>query len=128
MNTMDQAPSQSPATRSMPTNLQIVLDALRATKRIPCPPPQLGLPAHMHCGNIHHFLVEERVGGWVSNIVFKNVPEGQPDSIGTPDADPFSTQQEAFLAGARTVCLLFTGSPDLPFFIAGEKLICVAYG
>jgi hypothetical protein len=112
----------------MATNLQIVLDALKATKRIPCPPPQLGLPVHMHRDNILHFLVEEHGGGWVSNIVFENVPEGQPDSIGTPDAHPFSTQQEAFLAGARTVCLLVTGSPDLPFFLAEGRLTCVAYG
>lgn len=128
MNTTDQAHRQSPAAHSDPTILQIVMDALRATQRMPCPPPQLNLPAHMHRGNLLNMLVEEHRGGWVSNIVFEHVPKGQPDSIGTPDAHPYPTQQEAFLAGAKLICLLVTGSQDLPFFISDGKLICVAYG
>jgi hypothetical protein len=82
---------------------------------------------YMTRDNIEHLYIDEVDGGWVGNITFHNVSPGCPNSIGTPDAQPFPTRQQAFLAGARIVCDLFTGSRDLPFFACGDTLITVAY-
>ena len=109
------------------TLLQTVLDALRATGRIPPERPQLDLPDHFHRDNLLDFYLEQSGDGWAANISFRHIPPGGPDTLGTPDAFPLPEQQ-AFLAGAALVCEIVTGSPELPFFLAGDKLIVVSHG
>ena len=107
--------------------VNFVLCALEEKGRIPFKSPELAYPAQFTRDNIADFCVEQRKGGWVANIVF-DVPKGQPDVIGTPDADPFASFQDAFMAGASILCHVVTGSPELPFFQAGDKLMCAFYG
>ena len=49
--------------------------------------------------NFHAFVVAKRSGGWVADLVFKNLPKDFPDVIGTPDRSPCATYEDAFLAG-----------------------------
>jgi hypothetical protein len=109
-----------------PDLLALVLSALEAKNRIPEYRPTLSLPSHFNRDTICEFYLERKPGGWVGNVAFKNVPAGTPDVIGTPEAFPFQTEADAFLAGASIICEIVTGSPELPFFLAGDKLICVA--
>ncbi|MBU0781028.1 MAG: hypothetical protein KKC72_13420 [Alphaproteobacteria bacterium] len=111
-----------------PTMLEIVMTALKATGRIPAIAPPTGLPPYFHRDNITDFYLEEHSGGWVANIAFSCVPPGLNNTIGTPDALPLPTERDAFLMGAMLVCELVTGSHDLPFFLAGHKLIVFAQG
>ena len=107
--------------------LALVMAALKAKGRIPCKKPA-SFPAHLNRDNIEAFYLEQKpCGGWVGNVAFENVPAGQPDVIGTPEAYPFKTQDEAFMAGAAIVCEIVTGSRELPFFQAGGRLICAVY-
>ncbi len=107
--------------------LQLVLAALVATHRIPAEAPRIGLPDYYHRDNLLDFYLEQKGGKWVGNSGFQNVPSGEPDVIGTPEARPFNTATEAFLAGASILCDIVTGSPELPFFLAGDKLMCAAW-
>lgn len=103
----------------------LVMAALHAKGRIPCPAPQSDLPPHFDREDIVGFYLEKHPGGWVPNIGFRNVPPGLPNTVGTPDAEPFATESDAFLAGAELLCRIVTGSEELPFFVAGDKLIAV---
>ena len=110
-----------------PDLLALVMRALEAKGRIPKRRPTSSAPSYFNRDNIHEFYIEKKAGGWAGNIAFKNVPAGFPDVIGTPDATPYKTPREAFLHGAAIVCAIVTGSSELPFFEAGDKLICVTY-
>lgn len=110
-----------------PDLLALIMSALEAKGRIPKRRPVSSDPSYFNRDNIDEFYLEEKPGGWVGNIAFKNVPAGFPDVIGTPDATPYETPREAFLHGAAIVCEIVTGSSELPFFEAGDKLICVVY-
>jgi len=108
------------------TMLDCILDALKATNRTIRTGPHPFLPLHFTADNLADFRTQKLPGGWVADIYFRDVPRGEPDAIGTPDAHPFKTEQEAFLAGASRLCALLTGSPELPFSIVGGKLVVVA--
>jgi hypothetical protein len=110
-----------------PDLLALVMRALEAKGRIPKRRPTSSAPAYFNRDNIDEFYIEKKAGGWVGNIAFKNVPPGCPDVMGTPDATPYETPREAFMRGAAILCLIVTGSSELPFFEAGDQLICVAY-
>ena len=108
--------------------LALVIAALDAKGRIPVLQPASSGPAYFHRDNLDEFYVVQKPGGgWVGNVAFKNVPAGQPDVIGTPEASPYATQEEAFMAGAAIICAIVTGSRELPFFFAGDNLICAVY-
>ncbi len=111
-----------------PSLLAVVLTALEATGRLTSPPPVSDLPAHFNRDNFRHLHIDERPGGWVANVEFRDIPAGKPDCIGTPERAPFADPRDAFLAGAALVCKIATGSPELPFFVQDGQLICVAYG
>lgn len=107
--------------------LQLVLDALRAKGRLPCKPPVIDHPTYLRLANMESLYLEQHPGGWVANIGFRNVPKGMPNTIGTSDAAPLPTREAAFMIGAALVCGIATGSCELPFFVAGDQLICVAH-
>jgi hypothetical protein len=109
------------------TYLDLVLTALNASGRIPRQRPELGLPAYFNRDNLDSLYLEEHPGGWVANIAFRNVPPWAPDTVGTPDAFPFPSRDEAFIAGARIVCQIVTGSTELPFLAANGNLIAFGY-
>lgn len=111
-----------------PTHLELIRDALTATGRLPCKRPRLGMPAHFTFENMENLHVERHGAGWVANIQFSKVPKGKPDCVGTPDAAPFKDQEQALMAGMALVCLLATGSPELPFVKVGKTLVVPAYG
>ena len=123
-------PTVSPRSSNNPddlSNLEFIRDALTATGRLPCKRPHLGMPAHFRVENMEDLYVERHGAGWVANIQFRKVPKGQPDCIGTPDAAPFEDQDQALMAGMALVCLLATGSPELPFIKMGKTLVVPAY-
>ena len=107
--------------------LDLTLTALEAKGRYPCARPTNGLPGHFHAGNMARLYLEPHDDGWVANIEFRDVPPGQPNTVGTPDAFPLACERTAFLCGAALVCEIVTGSRELPFFVAGDRLICAAY-
>jgi hypothetical protein len=110
-----------------PTDLEFIQEALTATGRLPCKRPNLGMPAHFTFENMENLYVERHGAGWVANIQFREVPEGQPDCIGTPNAAPFDDKEEALMNGMALVCLLATGSPELPFVKVGKNLVVPGY-
>ena len=108
-------------------SLSLIMSALEATGRLDAPaPPPYALPYGTR-DNLLGLHIDAKNGGWVANVTFTNVPAGLPNCVGTPDRAPFDTPREAFLAGAATVCRIATGSPELPFFVDGDRLVCVAY-
>ena len=111
-----------------PTHLEFIRQALTATGRLPCKRPSLGMPAHFTFENMENLYVERHGAGWIANIQFRKVPKGQPDCVGTPDAAPFEDKEQALMTGMALVCLLATGSPELPFVKVGKNLVVPAYG
>ncbi|MFG6519458.1 hypothetical protein ACGYLX_18630 [Sulfitobacter sp. 1A13496] len=103
--------------------LDYILNALKTANRGIYNIPQPFLPPHMNAQNLADFRLQKMNGGWVADIYFQNVPTGQPDAIGTRDAHPYKTKQEAFLAGAEMLCTLITGTPELPFTALGDQII-----
>ena len=112
----------------LPDLHRMVMDALRSKYRIPEYTPDHDLPPPFHPSNIESLYLEKSGAGWVANIGFANVPPGQPNTIGTIDAEPYSNALHAFLHGASVLCQLVTGSPELPFLVNGNELMVVSYG
>ena len=106
----------------------VVTSALEAKGRLPCARPQLGLPGNIECYDVSGLYLEQHPGGWVANIALQDVPEGKLNTIGTPDASPYPTKREAFLAGAAILCRLLTGSQELPFIASDNELRVFGYG
>jgi hypothetical protein len=116
-------------TREYVNHLDLVADALRGKGRLPLTPPCTPfLPRYCRSDNLAAFNLKKFPGGWVANIAFRNVPPGEPGTIGTKERRPFVTQQEAFLTGAEMLCLLVTESREPPFFLHRDTLICAGYG
>lgn len=101
----------------------IVTSALEAKGRL-----HLGLPGNIERYDVSDLYLEQHPGGWVANIALRNVPEGKLNTIGTPDAFPYPTKREAFLAGAAILCRLLTGSQELPFIASDDELRVFGYG
>ena len=108
--------------------LDIVTTALKAKGRLPCPRPMLGLPGNIESYDVSDLYLEQHPGGWVANIALKDTPEGELNTIGTPDAFPYPTKREAFLAGAGLLCRLLMGSKELPFIATDDELKVFGYG
>ena len=106
----------------------IVTSALEAKGRLPCARTHLGLPGNIECYDVRDLYLEQHPGGWVANIALQDVPEGKLNTIGTPDASPYPTKREAFLAGAAILCRLLTGSQELPFIASDDELRVFGYG
>ncbi|MFC3612914.1 hypothetical protein ACFORG_03995 [Lutimaribacter marinistellae] len=109
------------------SNLDFILQALAAAGRLPCERPESGLPQHFTVENMQDLHIERHGGGWVANLQFRNVPAGQPDCVGTPDAFPFDEEEDALWAGMALVCRIATSSPELPFVRIGEDLVVPTY-
>ncbi|MBW6419639.1 hypothetical protein [Celeribacter sp. PS-C1] len=108
--------------------LNIVLEALEQKDLIPAETPDLGLGDYHVRENLDHLTVEKISGGWVANIIFKPRDGKQMDCMTTSMLHPFPNATEALLFGATVVCEIVTGSSDLPFSVAGNKLIMASYG
>lgn len=108
-----------------PNLLEFVLTALEVTGRLNA---AQSAPQHPYFNRdtIKDFHIDFHGGGYVANLEF-NVLSGHPNVVGTPDRSPFGTEREAFMAGARLLCQILTGSGELPFIVKGDELIVVAY-
>lgn len=105
------------------TLLGIIMKALWVAQAVPAERPSTRFPAHLNRDNMEALNIEERPGGCVANLVFHDTPAGLPDVIGTPEARPLASADEAFLAGAELVCEIVTGSPKLPFVLTQNALV-----
>ena len=62
--------------------------------------------------NFRAFFVTKHDGGWVADLLLHSplqrplAPLGSLDVVGTPDALPYSTHDEAFVAGVEMIALL----------------------
>jgi len=101
--------------------LTIVESALRAKGRLPA------TRTNLHRHNVTGFHLETQPGGWAATITFEDGPASTPSSLGNPET-VYPSKQEAFMAGAKTVCHLLTGSKKLPFSVAGRELVVSGYG
>ncbi|OOY02793.1 hypothetical protein [Thioclava sp. F28-4] len=110
-----------------PNLLEIVMQALEATGRVPAKQPATNFPRHFTADRIDDFYVEPLGNGWVSTITFRDVPAGEQNCLGSPDAFPYDDPRKAFLHGATILCEIATGSRELPFTMVGDKLIVAAY-
>lgn len=104
--------------------LEIVTAALEATQRIPDETPCTPLPSSFDRKVLRALTIEQVDGGYVANIEFEVAP-GEPNTIGTPEAQLLPTHRDAFLAGAGIVCAIATGSPELPFLVLDDQLVVV---
>ncbi|KRS12680.1 hypothetical protein RIdsm_05390 (plasmid) [Roseovarius indicus] len=102
-------------TGSSPSLLEIVMRALEATGRIPTTQPETGFPDAFTADRVTDFYVEELNGGWVSTVRFRDIPDGLPNALGSPDIMPYREPRDAFLHGAGILCEIVTGSRALPF-------------
>lgn len=58
--------------------------------------PASGLAAHLTMANFHSLIVHEgEQGGWVVDLMLKDMPPGVPSVLGTPVATPHKTRDEA---------------------------------
>ena len=89
-----------PCPKKGPTMLRMVTDALHASGLVPPSRPETGLPPYYNRENISDFYLEKHSGGWVANIVFRHVPPGIGNMLGSPDAHP---QLDRLLQGSGTV-------------------------
>ena len=112
---------------AQPTLLDIVMQALDVTGRIPAKQPRTDFPRCFTADRIIGFYLEPRNGGWVSAITFTDLPPGMPNCLGSPDEMPYEDPRGAFLHGAGILCEIVTGSRDLPFMVMGDQLVLVAY-
>lgn len=119
--------SASDGADAQPTLLDIVMQALEVTGRIPDELPETAFPGCFTADRITGFYLEPRNGGWVSTITFRDVPPGMPNCLGSPDAMPYDDPRAAFLHGAGILCEIVTGSRNLPFMVVGDQLVVVAY-
>ncbi len=108
--------------------LEIVTSALSAKGRLKSMRSVMQLGNGLDGYDIVDFYLEKHPAGWVANIAIDNPVAGAPNTVGTPDASPYPTQRLAFLAGASMLCLLLTGSPELPFIEANGTLLVAGYG
>lgn len=115
----------NPANPNAAPLLEIVMNALEAKRRIPSQPPKTTLPRGFDHDALRAFRIDQVDGGYIANIEFDMAP-GEANTIGTPEARPFPTYREAFLAGATILCEVVTGSPGLPFILLGDELVVVA--
>lgn len=93
------------------TNLEFARQVLTAAGWRPRSNSVGNFAEHFTAKNMEALFVERHGDGWVANIQFKNVPEGQPDCVGTPNASPFANEATALLAGIALVCQVTTGLP-----------------
>ncbi len=107
--------------------LQMVLDALEVTGRIPAKAPAHAYPLYFTRENLEAIRLVQYSSGWIGNVDF-DVPAGLGDVIGTPEAYPILTRNQAFASAARIVCEIVCGSPELPFFLVGDHVIVTDLG
>lgn len=108
--------------------LKTVIGALEAKDRLPCQRPVHDCGINQGHLDVSDFYLEQQHDGWVAKIAFQDVPKGAVATICTPEASPFPSKKEAFLAGAELLCKVLTGSEELPFFVANDKLMVTGWG
>ena len=105
----------------------LIVDALQEKGRLPAPHFQSDYPEHFSLENLAHVTVEAHAGGWVSYLHFQNTPTGAANCISTIGMGVSKTAFEAFMLGAHFVCVIATGSSELPVTAAGNSIMMVAY-
>lgn len=80
---------------------------------------------YMCAANLDALIVCERAGGWVADVLFKNVPAGYPEVIGTKDAKPMNSYKNALAVGIEIVEGVRRLPP--PLFTGPDPYIGVAY-
>lgn len=108
--------------------LDLVLQALKVRGWVPDETPDFGLGNYYVRMNLDALTVERMSGGWVSNIIFKRRDGERADCMTSSLRDVFPSAAEALVFGASVVCEIVTGSPELPFGVAGNRLIMTSYG
>lgn len=104
-------------------------------------PPMNHPLGYMRGDNIRAVIVQQRNGGWVADVLFRDVPQGCPESFGTADASPFGTRRAARKAAvklvqrllkqpvpAETIAWMIARMPDCgPPMLIGNQIIFSAY-
>lgn len=80
-----------------------LLARLMDLPNLPNVPPACPPFAYMCASNLDALVIHEHGGGWVADLLFRVVPEGYPDIIGTPDGHSFDTYETALMAGILSV-------------------------
>ncbi len=107
--------------------LDLVLQALEVQGRVPAEAPDLGFGAHFVRDNLEHLTIEQLMGGWIANIIFKPRAGFQKDCITDHTVEPIQSAAEALLLGASYVSEFVSSSRELPFSVIGHKLIIARY-
>lgn len=108
--------------------LAIVIGALEAKDRLPCQRPVHDCGINQGHFDVSDFYLEQQHDGWVAKIAFQDALTGVDDTTCTPEASPFPSRKEAFLAGAKLLCKVLTGSEELPFIVTNDKLMVTGWG
>jgi hypothetical protein len=53
--------------------------------------------------NLLALVVRPQGRGWIADVVLRQAPPGEPDVVGTPEAQPLRTRKEAVRQGRRLV-------------------------
>ena len=107
--------------------LNVIIDALKEKDRIPFETPDIGFGPSYVRGNLKHLTVERVHGGWVFNIIFNKESIGESEDCMTSSmVQPYATAADALLYGAKAVCVIVSGSDELPFEVVGNKLLMVS--
>ena len=112
----------------MECHLDIVLGALRRKGMIPSEPPRTSLPDILTLESLPHFTLERDSDGWMYVITFEPPEADMPNTAALPGDLRPSDPMSAFLIGAQVICMIATGSSDLPFSAVGNKLMFGTYG
>lgn len=119
----------TPATKTeLSTMFEIVIYALLAKGRMKSLRPVAEFGNGLGVYDVADFYLVQHPTGWVATIAFDNPTAGAPNTLDTPVASPYPTERLAYYAGASLLCLLLTGSPELPFIESNGKLVVAGYG
>jgi len=108
--------------------LDLILSALHEKGRVPEETPDVGLGHYYVRENLDNLTLEKVPGGWVCNIIFRQLVGTEIDCRTSSMHQPFPSATEAFLFGASIACEIVTGSSALPFKVVGSKVVMAGYG
>lgn len=107
--------------------LRVIIEALQEKDRIPFETPDIGFGPTYVRENLKHLTVERVHSGWVFNVIFDKEKINENDDCMTSSmVEPYATAAEALLFGARAVCLIVSGSDELPFKVVENTLLIVS--
>ena len=107
--------------------LNVIIDALKQKDRIPFETPDIGLGPSYVRENLQHLTVESVHGGGVFNVIFNKDAIGESEDCMTSSmVQPYATAADALLYDAKAVCVIVSGSDELPFEVVDNKLLMVS--